>query len=500
MTARYDALLGWVPESSLASPGVMTRIDNMWPTERGYEAAPSLLAGAGGYLATTTGRVYAAGDVEFAGSVGYTPAVVAVFGGAIHKPISMSWVDASVSGTPLNTAASTAGDWVFEAFQDWVVASTLQQGMLVCKSFYSVSATAAAFNTITGAPMAAGMVVASNFVVALGLSTARNDWKCSGIADPESWTLSATTQCTEGSLVDPPGEITGGVSFRGDIIAFKQRGCLLGRYAGPPAVWSWSIMHTLAGCDRAKAAVVADDAVWWVGSAGFWRYDGVSVQQIPAPVRWLCSDEASLHILWHAYAIASYDQTRRLVLWHLPSESAYVDIVNGSVYPDRVLAYHVPTGRWGWSATPGITAAFKQYLAPTNAGRRPSEITYDVMSRVYFEAKSTSTSVVTGAAALCGASTASAVTMNWVGDDHRVTLLSRARPRCRTQPTSPTLDHYVTDVYGTSMTAAVCAVAMTDGKFDVAKSARWHQARLAVPSGYWEMEGMWYDLEPVGAR
>lgn len=502
MTARYDVMVGWRPESSLAAPGVVTVVDNMWPTERGYEAMPSLIANVGGYLATTTGRVYSAGDVEFAGSVGYTPAVVAVFNGAIYKPISMAWENASISGTALTTAGGIANDWVFEAFQDWVVASTAQQGMLLCKSFYSTGTTASAFHTITGAPIAAGMVVASNFVVALGLTSARNEWKCSGIADPESWTLSASTQCTDGALVDPPGEITGGVSFRGDIIAFKQRGCLLGRYVGPPAVWSWSILHTSAGCDRVRNAVVADDAVWWVGSSGFWKYDGVSVQQISAPIRWLNSSEANLHNLWHTFVIASHDQQRKLVLWHIPSQDATIDPQTGYAYPNRVLSYHPESGRWGWGRTRGITATMKQYLAPSTAGRKTyGANTFDIMSRVYFEAMSTSTADVTGAAAFAGFATASSVSMNWVGDDQRMTLLSRVRPRCRTQPTATaTVDHYVTDVYGTTMTAAACAVAMTDGKFDLAKSARWHQVKINVPDGYWEMEGMWYDMETVGSR
>jgi len=64
-------------------------------------------------------------------------------------------------------------------------------------------------------------------------------WWCSGLFNQAVWTPSVATQCANGRLVTAPGRITAMRELGDDVVAYKARSMFLGRYVGPPIVWSW---------------------------------------------------------------------------------------------------------------------------------------------------------------------------------------------------------------------------------------------------------------------
>jgi hypothetical protein len=400
--------------------------------------------------------------------------------------------------------------------------------MLIAKTVQSTG-TAGAFSTIAGAPASSIMVVASTFVLAFAIEPQWNEWRCSGINDPESWTLSAATQATSGQLVDPPGVITGAIEYKGDVIAFKDRGCLLGRYTGPPTIWSWTVLHDFAGCSSNDAIVKADDALYWIGAGRAWMYDGVSVREVPSfPRKWLLRNNGSpgSEAARMTSIRAGYQAANRQIVWYVchgePAVDIGYDTTTGASYPNLGMVYDVATDRWGLINGPVVTASCPSVAFDHSPAHKvPTGNTtsnYPLPGNIWFRYVDGNASAGAAAMQLSTYQFHTAVAQfGAVGDDGAVSVLRRVKPRFTwsSDVGTTTIEHRTsatigarTTAGGLAMTISAAAVTVTAGRADLSHAAHWHSVKLTVQPAtpestvpaYFELAGMWYDLERQGER
>jgi aminopeptidase-like protein len=80
-----------------------------------------------------------------------------------------------------------------------------------------------------------------------------------------------------------------------------------------------------------------------------------------------------------------------------------------------------------------------------------------------------------------------------MGDDDQISFLSRVRPKFATVPATASMTNYYRDQLGAALTADATAN-ISNGKFDVLRSSRWHRASFSF-TGDMEIIGNAVTLE-----
>jgi hypothetical protein len=310
-TACSDAQ-GFIPYVSrhadgTANPGLITA-----PYWSDTNTTPAFTFNYGGAtLATTTGeRSYVGTDTK------------------LYEYNGAAWVDRSRAGnyTGLNA-------WTFAQLGDTSVAASA--GVVLQTS------TGAAFADQATAPQAKVLVSATSsgggFIIAANTvdgtyGTRPDAWWCCAVNDATSWTPAVSTQATTGRLVGA-GEITGGCNLTGDtVLLTKKRSIYVGRYVGPPTVWSW---QEIQGCGALNARSVCQikGGAFFCNDQGMYLFDGAQVKRIgDGEVTEYYKTNNQTVIQCH------YDQNKDLIY-------VYFGASGGNYL--RNLVYNVATGTWG---------------------------------------------------------------------------------------------------------------------------------------------------------
>lgn len=146
-----------------------------------------------------------------------------------------------------------------------------------------------AFAALAGTPPKAKFVATQSLAVALahyydGVNTYKDGVWISDIGDHTAWTPGSSNQAANFRLLQTPGEITGLVRFKGDLLAFKGSSFYRISYVGLPVIWQPVLVSDCVGAAGMGTICVCDDAVVFGGQDGWYIYDGVNVQPI-APGR-----------------------------------------------------------------------------------------------------------------------------------------------------------------------------------------------------------------------
>lgn len=459
-----DKLLGFTPDAEPNAVGVITSCTNFIPYENGMKGAPT------GVTPVDVPALAAAcvGGVV----VRKLDDARRIFAGSLTKLYELSggsWTDVSTG----SYTGSGDNRWSFAQFGNSTLAANLADTI-------QRSAGSGSFSAIATAPKAKIIFSVGSFVMALHTNDGtvkQNGWHCCATYDDTDWTPSVTTLCAKGQLVSSPGQITAGGKLGDYAIAYKEKAIHLGQFVGAPSVWDWTqISGGDAGCVGPEAWCDIGGAHFIVGIDNFWLFDGSRPQ--PSGVgqvrQWFFDNSSPVY----RYKTQCVFDRQNNVVWVFYCS-------NASTTPDSALVYHVQTKQWGCATLP-VEAVLNYISAGTTIdGLSSISGTIDGLSAYSFDSQF----FLAGGRALAifntshqlqlltGVTGSSGFTSGDVGDDDRVTLLSKIRIRFapNSAPTAATVQTFTKMTEGDALTSGVSST-YSDGKFDVLQSARFHRA------------------------
>lgn len=489
-------IIGFAPDADPTTPGVLVDCDAIIPSEKGWRALPGRNLVDNDWNST----VAALPDAEIRGVGAFRQGLFQqVFAGTSEKIFALrfyspttaaaqyaGWEDMSRSGG--YTLSVSDGMWMFEGFGDYVIAAMGSAFYANAVTLQAASALAVAFADIPDGPAACIVVVASRFVMALNLDGIPDGWKCCARDNHTDWTLSVATGCAQGRLVEAPGPITAAIAFDDDILAFKEDGFWIGRYAGAPEIWVWNKQAVAAGCVGPHAVTKAPDGmVYFVGRAGLFSWDGSVATPLMAGTlqRWWTNLTSPISEGTHTECV--YDEPRNIV-W-IATQAGPADVL---------LAYHVPTKRWGKTAsstrTWDLIFSLPVNFSDTSAflfGYAPADRTIGL-----FDTSHRMCALAGPSASVTGVPTPTFTTGDF-GDVSVDTELNAARVKFTSAPDSATCTPmHRAALDATLTTAAAVSRASGTGRFDLWQIDRWHRLRFDL-QGDVEFTGYAIDADAV---
>lgn len=476
-------LLGFAPDVDAGSPGILTDCDGIIPTLKGLSAANSPVDSDLPALAAAPTSAFVAELLDG------TKRTFAGTAATIQEAGASSWTDRSRVG-----GYTGSNRMRYCTFGNVVLATNRAEVIQQANP-------AAAFADIAGAPKASVLVPASGFVVALSidgmtLGDVPDGWGCSAIRNQADWTPAASTQCVAGRLLDSPGPILAGGALGGDVVAYKGNSMYVGRYVGPPLVWSWARVPGDVGCVGAEALVVVGTTHYFIGPDDFYSFDGTVPQPIGSPVReWFFETLSAAH---RHNIVGSVDHVRGLVYWFFPS-------VNGGGALDSCLIYNYKTDRWGKWAVTIQTAVQYSSGQITYDGLGTLYSTYDDLPSISFDspfwlADQTIPGVFIGNTlqSLTGEPGQTTMVTGDFGDLIDYSFLSRVTPRFTRKPTTSTATNFYRNEVGDSPVSD-STISLSRGRFDFRRAARFHRLRL-TQTGAMTINGLDLAIDPDSAE
>lgn len=464
-----NPLTGFAPDADPTTPGVMTDCVNMVPYLTGMESAPSAI--------TPTEAPALAADCLGAAVVTTLDNARRVIAGtttALYELSGGAWNDRKKVGGYTGSADTR---WSITQFGTSTLAAnradTIQRSTGVGVSFADIAT----------APKAEIIFSVGSFVMALNTNDGAekpDGWHCSASFDDTDWTPSTLTLSARGRLVSSSGVITAGARLGEYAVAYKEKSIYLGQYVGAPAVWDWiQAPGDEVGCVGKDAICDIGGAHFFVGADNFWMFDGT--RPIPLAdnlVRQWFYDNCSAQYRYRTKC--TFDRHNNRVWVFFPSQ--------GSDTCDEALVYHVLAKKWG-RATLDVQAVMN-YVAPGLTFDTLSSVgaTFNTLPDIAYDSQywvvggsvlsvfnaSNQPVILNGDGADCSFTTGD------FGDDEGVLLLKQLRLRYASGrgPTTATVQTFHKMNSGDSFTPGSSGT-LNDGKFDILKAARWHQAQFS---------------------
>lgn len=254
------------------NPGTLTRIDQFAPLQNRNYGSMSQTDGSSTGGLTGADHIVSYMFRQVAGTVRYLT----------FRSANIDEYDNAFTKTNRGTGYSTASNWCAAAWGNQIIA--------VSKANATQSSTGAGFTALGGSsPKAACVASNVNFVMMADVDDSGSNvysdmvwW--SAIRNPASWTPSLATQAGNVRLLDSPGPITALVAYRNLFVAFKENAIFVGQYIGPPYVFSWQMVSSRIGCVGPHAVTELDGKLYFLGSSGFFSFDGQSITNIGTAV------------------------------------------------------------------------------------------------------------------------------------------------------------------------------------------------------------------------
>lgn len=482
-----DKLLGFLPDADPTTPGAIIACTNLIPYENGMKGAPTGIS-----PASTTALASACLGAAVATKLDSTRRIFAGSATAMYELLAGAWSDVSRVG---GYAGGVDTRWSFTQFGDASLCANLSDTIQ--------RSTSGAFADIAGAPKAKIIFSVGSFVMALnttdttyGVSPDR--WWCCASFDDTSWTPSVTTLATTGRLVSTPGQIIAGGRLGDYAVVYKEKSIYIGQMVGAPSVWDFlQVPGGEAGCVGQDAWCDIGGMHFFLGQNNFWLFDGSR----PVPIgggeirRWFFENSS----MEYRYKTKCVFDRQTNTVW-----TFYCSI--NSTTPDQALVYHLENKQWGRVSisieatlvyiTSGATIDGLAGTSPTVDGL--SNISFDsqywLAGGPYLGAFNTSHQLQL----MVGDSATSSFTTWDNGDDDRYSLLHKIRIRFApgAAPTSASVAVYGKATEGGTLITGPTGT-LTDGKFDVLQSARFHRASFAF-TGPVKVIGFGASLIPQG--
>lgn len=468
-------IAGYMPDLDPTLDGVITDCTAFIPTEKGMQGAPSAINANVTVLASpcfgaATLRKLDNSFRNFAGTAT-----------ALFELSAAAWVNITraVGGA---YGAGADNPWRLTQFGD----TTLAANKADVLQFSNVGVFANVIKGAVTAPKASIVETVGNQVFLFdtneaGFGDSPNRWWASALGTYDDFTPSIATQSVTGLLTSAPGKIFAGKRFGNQIIVYKERAMYLGTYVGAPVIWDFQQIQGEAGCNSQEAVVnigSADNPVHlFMGADDFWRFDGSRPVPIGEAVRktvyadLLTSSSNKIKSL--------HDKVNSRVYFFYPSKA-------GAGAIDKCVVYHYRLNRWGRDDR-SITATV-EYLSggitydtlntvAASYDTMPANLSYDSPFWVAGDYAAGIFNASNQLQSLNGAASASSFTTGDVGNDNDYLLLQRVKPKWLVKPISASMINMFKDSEGDTLTNNTTTT-MTESRFDVLHSARWHRFRL----------------------
>lgn len=460
----------FAPDADFSTPGVIVSMSSMVPSLRGYRAAPTKQSINADALASTC---FGSAVVR---KLDNSTRFIAGTATKLYELSGSTWSD--VSGSTYGASADVR--WSFAQFGNVTLATN--------KANVVQYSSSGAFTAVAGAPKAKLVETVNQFVMVADLddSGAFGDspdrWWCAAIGTYDDWTVDTATQCVSGRLTSAPGRITALKRFGDAIVAYKDRSMFVGSYVGAPEVWSFQEVPGQVGCQAQGGVIDIGVAHVFLGYDNFYIFDGARPVPIGNSIKdWFFSNLYTDY----AYRIQTvHDRENSNVYFFYPSRS-------GSGSLDACVVYNYRVQKWGiddrdidsvvdyvsagltYDSSFATTYTFTtvssglSYDSPVLVAGRPAPAVIETDNTVY---------------ALTGSGDTWSFTTGDFGDDAVVSLLKRVKPRWLTKPTSATMQNFYRMSEGDGLTTGVTTT-MSDSRFDLLRSARWHRLTFAGSGG-----------------
>lgn len=486
------SFLGYAPDLDPTTPGVITDCSFLIPSARGYKPAPTP-ASVG--LPALPGTLPAC---RGAALVRKTDDTTRLFAGTANRLVEAgdaTWTPRSASTFALGSSER----WRFAQFGDRSLAASkshILQSITSATDFAQVTSTA---------PKGAIVEVVNNFVFLLNVndqgaifdSLDRPDgWWCGpkGSDGTGNWVPSVTTEAATGTLRSTPGPLTAGRRYGNQLVAYKLRSMYLGTYVGAGPIWDFQLIPGEAGAMSQESVVSVgtpeDPKHIFMGFDNFYMFSGgravpignVTPQGFMSPVRDTVFDEIDMSAYYACQAL--HDAHKALVYFYYPTT------VNGLTC-NKCVVYNYRTNRWGRDdrTVEAVTDFIAAGVAYGDLGTLYS--TYNDLPNLSYDTAFVSQDsprpgvfdTTHTLKTLSGTPTNSSITTGDYGDPQRFTDLVRVIPQFLMAPDAATLTHYTRDVLSAQLVSRG-SVELSDGRFDVLASARWHRGKFDMTGNH----------------
>lgn len=225
------------------------------------------------YAMTNAGALYDITPVGFtAGSAdGYT-------GYAYGSGTYGAGTYGAATGTSFDVIPASV--WSLDTFGQYLVGVMADDGVIY-EWQLSTGTKAAA---VSGAPTAAAIVTtAENILMALGADGNPRLVMNSDIQDNTTWTETVTNYARQQEL-KTVGSLKCGLQVPGGTLLFTDVDIWLATFIGQPYVYGYERRGTDCGVISVRGAVAAQSSVFWMGSKGFWTFNGYA-QPLECPIQ-----------------------------------------------------------------------------------------------------------------------------------------------------------------------------------------------------------------------
>lgn len=461
-------LLGFTPDLAPDTLGGICACSNIIPSDRGMKPAPSPV---------DAGIAALADDCRGIASVTLLDGTQRTIAGTsthLYEVTAATWTDRRTAPNALGET----GRWSFTMMGSAIIAASKENLLQT-----SVSGN---FTSIAGAVKARYVTTASGFVVAGDINDGVDDhsdrWWCSGYQDYTDWTVSASTQCANGRLLDTAGGITGMRRLGDNVVAYKEKAIYVGIYVGGTVVWSFQKIPGEIGCQNSGLIVSNEQSHLFLSRDDFYSFDGTNLTPMNSPCfKWVNNriNKSAPYL-----AESTFDNERGIAWWFFPSAAATI--------ADSWVCYHVTSRRWGYGTLDAEAVA--QYI---NGGitydTAPASWTYDSApsysyDSAFWSAITTNLAIIGSDHKLYllnGSGADASMTLCEMGSDAGDTFISRVWPRYFTYPTTASMTLYAKYTQ-TASYSTVTTVDIYSGRFEVLSSALWHQIKIDM-TGDWEI-------------
>lgn len=279
------------------------------------------------------------------------------------------WGEAPAAGT--QTAATNLRIWSHDNFGEDLIFNERNGQVFYWDKTDGVSTRGIELSTLTGTPTSvpqkAAQILLSDrdrHVIAFGsdgLGASSSTAKGDGVQDPMLIRFSdqenpidwyPTTTNTAGDLrIDSGSKIMQAVETRQQILVFTDVAIYAMQFIGPPFTFGINLITSNISIASPKAAVAVDDAVYWMGSAEFYAFNG-AVQRLPCTVRdhvfdnfnneqsdkVVAGSNISYSEVWWFYPSASSTENDKYVVYNYQEGIWYIGTLDRTAWLDRGIS------------------------------------------------------------------------------------------------------------------------------------------------------------------
>jgi hypothetical protein len=313
---------GWQAENTTPFTGVCRGLfgwkDNSYVRWGIVGTNSNIYAFSGGSLTDITIADFPVGRVDSVYQLGYG---IASYGSSVYG--------VNRPGLGLVLEAST---WSIDNFGELPVMCASHDGRLLIWDLTLSNKVTVVTNAPTGNR---GVVVTpERFLTALGADSNPRKVQWADQQSLTSWTPAATNQAGDFEL-STSGTIMGGRRMRGNTLIWTDTDVHTMTYIGTPYVYSFDRVGSFCGVAGPNAMAALDSVAYWMGTNGFFMYDG-TVKPMPCDVQdYVFSD---INKVQSAKVYAGANTAFGEIWWFYPSAD--------STENNRYVIYNYREGHW----------------------------------------------------------------------------------------------------------------------------------------------------------